>query len=49
MHEQQRLGVAGALVDVVKADVAGVQVARLEGERALEVPIQRGIHHSGDY
>ena len=41
MHEQERRRVARALVDVVEADVAGLEVARLERERALEVPIER--------
>ena len=46
MHEQERGRVARTLVHVVEAHAAGLQVARLEGKRALEVRFEPCAGHS---
>jgi hypothetical protein len=45
VHEQQRRRVARPLVDVVQADITGVQVAGLKGEGSSEVSVQRRSWH----
>jgi hypothetical protein len=43
VREQERPRVAGTLIEV-EADVARVQIARLERERAVEIAVEPGLH-----
>jgi hypothetical protein len=44
VREQQRPRVAGAFIEVMEADVARVQIARLEPKRAVKIAVEPGLH-----